>query len=908
MGRNTGRQYILTVGDDSRPINNDEKNPFAESIAKPSAYYVLKVYTTLETSRPLQSFPISTMISPTAIMTSMAVLHDGSQIAIGFSTGAVLFFSGNFFKEGNLGRQQHPQVLLQSHASPVSGLHFCELISSKPNDRRIHLYAVLDTEQYEDKTKSSFIPGSDDPSQAGGIIVFDTSVVMTAAGTIVPAQRKPPHILDERGAAVGCSSLMKDTCELVIGRLEGVFSYSVDDRGGAAAFEGEKQCISAVGRHILVGGIDEKTRRSSITIYDLRNKFISMNSSLSPSDKVSLVLHDGGTAYIITSSWSLIRFREKDTASKLDVLMRKSLYPLAISLAAEEQSDLSEIMKIYKMYGDHLYKKNEFDSAITQYCYTIGYVQPSYVVRKFLDPNRIPNLITYLEKLVERGLGSKDHITLLLTCYTKLKDDLKISEFCKNSSKLVSSNNDDNSSTKLHSDGSFMIPSRIMTNSNTHIKKDTDFDIESAIKILDKEGFTKYALELAVKHRLDHEYLTIQTRSSSNSKTANIESAISYFTSLIFTSNTKADTLLNLLSTHGRTMLFGAPEQMTIVLIKLCSGDFESLRPTTITSSVSKDLYPLAIDDVMEIFVDQDKHLRVLIEGVYEDPKAGMMSPKVSGTLLEIYLQEYFSLKQSGSNTTSIEEKIMFLLDGFNADYDSSQALLLTHAYEFETGEKFLLEKMQCTELLLRMNIESGDEKGIFKILRKEGRKDPDLYVRVLSYLVEQSISTTDNDDKWDSIIEVLGLIEKENILSPMNIITILGKNPELPLFVASKYLKQAINLTEDDIGQLEEDVAAMKNTVESLSLEDSAQRQLVRGKVRETRRSTNVNPYDDDDEEDDGILEEHEAIIEKRKWDAIKKAQIERGDDNEGFFAELEGSQDGFATIAAFFGKATIV
>jgi hypothetical protein len=79
--------------------------------------------------------------------------------------------------------------------------------------------------------------------------------------------------------------------------------------------------------------------------------------------------------------------------------MRKSLYPLAISLAAEEQSDLSEIMKIYKTYGDHLYKKNEFDSAITQYCYTIGYVQPSYVVRKFLEPTRIPNLITYLEKL-----------------------------------------------------------------------------------------------------------------------------------------------------------------------------------------------------------------------------------------------------------------------------------------------------------------------------------------------------------------------------------------------------------------------------------------------------------------------------------------------------------------------------
>ena len=397
IGRNTGRQYILAVGDDARPVNNDDKNPFAETVNKPSAYYVLKVFTTSETSRPLQSFPISTMISPSAIMTSMAVLHDGSQIAVGFNTGTILFFSGNFFKEGNLGRQQHPQVLLQGHTSPISGLHFCELISSKPSDRRIHLYAVLDTVGKEDKSRPSSMQGADDLSQ-GGIIVYDTSVVMTAAGTVVPAQRKPPNVLDERGAASGCSSLMKDTCELVVGRLEGVFSYSVDDRGGAAAFEGDKQCISAVGRHILVGGVDEKTRRSNITVYDLRNKFISMNSSLSPQDKVNLVLHDGGTAYIITSSWSLIRFREKDTASKLDVLMRKSLYPLAISLAAEEQSDLAEIMKIYKMYGDHLYKKNEFDSAITQYCYTIGYVQPSYVVRKFLEPTRIPKLITYLEK------------------------------------------------------------------------------------------------------------------------------------------------------------------------------------------------------------------------------------------------------------------------------------------------------------------------------------------------------------------------------------------------------------------------------------------------------------------------------------------------------------------------------
>lgn len=32
------------------------------------------------------------------------------------------------------------------------------------------------------------------------------------------------------------------------------------------------------------------------------------------------------------------------------------------------------------MYGDHFYEIGEFHSAIIQYCNTIGYVAPSYVV------------------------------------------------------------------------------------------------------------------------------------------------------------------------------------------------------------------------------------------------------------------------------------------------------------------------------------------------------------------------------------------------------------------------------------------------------------------------------------------------------------------------------------------------
>ena len=36
-----------------------------------------------------------------------------------------------------------------------------------------------------------------------------------------------PVVLDERGASKECSAVMKMTCELLVGRSEGVFSYSV---------------------------------------------------------------------------------------------------------------------------------------------------------------------------------------------------------------------------------------------------------------------------------------------------------------------------------------------------------------------------------------------------------------------------------------------------------------------------------------------------------------------------------------------------------------------------------------------------------------------------------------------------------------------------------------------------------
>lgn len=55
-------------------------------------------------SRPIQAFQAAPGVAATCTLTAFNVLSDGCQIAVGFSSGSILLFSGNFIREGQLGR------------------------------------------------------------------------------------------------------------------------------------------------------------------------------------------------------------------------------------------------------------------------------------------------------------------------------------------------------------------------------------------------------------------------------------------------------------------------------------------------------------------------------------------------------------------------------------------------------------------------------------------------------------------------------------------------------------------------------------------------------------------------------------------------------------------------------------
>lgn len=104
-------------------------------------------------------------------------------------------------------------------------------------------------------------------------------------------------------------------------------------------------------------------------------------------------------------------------------------YLLINRIAKNQHYDTEGLIDIFRQYGDHLYSKGDHIGAIEQYIKTIGKLEPSYVIRKFLDSQHIDYLTTYLQALHKQGEATEDHTTLLLNCYTKLNHTDKLKEF-----------------------------------------------------------------------------------------------------------------------------------------------------------------------------------------------------------------------------------------------------------------------------------------------------------------------------------------------------------------------------------------------------------------------------------------------------------------------------------------------
>ena len=239
-------------------------------------------------------------------------------------------------------------------------------------------------------------------------------------------------------------------------RPDGLYSYSHTERISVAPIDGPKLAICVIppptpaellrdvdleqlgSGYALVASTDEKSGRDVVDIYDSMNKLVAFHLLLSPGHHA---LHSAGvttlptqlpdgsvrggrsSGAVITSGGALVTFTEKLTEEKISLLVQKHLFPAAIVVAyADPSYEAADITSLYQQHAEHLYRKGDFSGAMDQYIYTIGSLESSHVIFRYLDAPKIPLLVKYLEQLRTRELATTVHNELLRTCYLKLND------------------------------------------------------------------------------------------------------------------------------------------------------------------------------------------------------------------------------------------------------------------------------------------------------------------------------------------------------------------------------------------------------------------------------------------------------------------------------------------------------
>jgi len=141
-----------------------------------------------------------------------------------------------------------------------------------------------------------------------------------------------------------------------------------------------------------------------LAIFDRVNKFFGYYYTYS---KISCICHDEDYIYAFIETENnvrqIIRLKEKDNKYKFEIFYKRSFFENAYEYAKNLNYDKKKICEISKRHGDHLCQKGDYAKAIEQYILTINYLDPSYVIQKFLDGSKLDFLIQYLECLHKDG-------------------------------------------------------------------------------------------------------------------------------------------------------------------------------------------------------------------------------------------------------------------------------------------------------------------------------------------------------------------------------------------------------------------------------------------------------------------------------------------------------------------------
>ncbi|KAH8816330.1 vacuolar protein sorting protein-like protein [Xylogone sp. PMI_703] len=830
-------------------------------------------------------------------ISAFAALDDLSQLAVGFANGSVTVIRGDLIHD----RGARQRIVHESE-EPVTGVEFRE-------DSKLTTLFVATTSRI-------------------------LKLVITGRG-----QGQPGRTIEDSGCAVGCMTVDKKTGDIVVVRDDAIYYYAIDGRGPCYAYDGPKSLVQVYEDYVALVSPPanlvvktSSTRRfgtsqaeslfntSTFTLLDTDLKFVAHSESLVSQIKALFTMW--GDLFTLTQDGKIRRYHEKSLQQRLEILYQRNLFVYAINLAQKSGMDIQQQNVIFRKYADFLYQKGEYDAAMQQYLKAIDNTEPSQVIRKFLDTQRIHNLIEYLEELHEHHKATADHTTLLLNCYAKLKDIDKLEKFIKSPG-------------------------------------DLKFDLDTAISMCRQGGYYEQAAYLATKHG-EHELVV----------NILIEDSKKYNDALQYICRLEPELAYPNLMKYSRVLLENCPKDTTQLFIDYYTGHYQpkndyiatlphtepelgyvagaanavqNLRdrfpiPYINAAAAPADLEPTVTEEPITVdpsavltpgytvpqprsafssFVDHPDEFIVFLEAclkehdLKEEDKVDLYT-----TLFEMYLRK--STEKKGANREEWEDRAKRLIEDTHIPIDTSNVLLLSHLSNFRDGTTLVHEQAGLRFDIFRSYTAAKDTRGAIKALRKYGPEEPQLYPAALAYFTSDRRVLEEAGDELDAVLKK---IDQDALMAPLQVIQTLGSNDVATMGMVKSYLQQTIERERKDI-------ATNRRIIQSYRTETVAKRQEIAElnskpqTFNQTRCSACGSPLDlptvhfmckhsfhqrclNVQVGEDGVVD-GDCPTCKQSNDmvrALRKAQDETADKHDMFLDSLAKSSDKFGIISEFFG-----
>lgn len=352
------------------------------------------------------------------------------------------------------------------------------------------------------------------------------------------------------------------------------------------------------------------------------------------------------------------------------------------------------------------------------------------------------------------------------------------------------------------------------------------FDTEMAVKVLLGASCFEEAIHLSKKHNLFTTFLLIQIEYRED-----YEAALAYIqccSPRCFTSRSLPRELAaSALQLYGQVLLAHLRTDTIRLLIDLCVAHDAPFTPLAESPQAdATPTEPLLDDDCLpdnfiQCFTSDPLALKTFLLAMRSLRKNN--SEVIWNTLIELTLrrdllaeqlqQEGCALDAAAFERRYVDENLALLADPA-ARYDADQALALVQMHEFREGMMFLYDRLSMYSMMLKQLVTHGDPAGLIRFCQEHAAQDPSLWIQLITFYAEAPAVDT------QQITSLLEFVREHRTLSPLLVVQILAKSPQIQLGVVRRfvtaYLRAELEAAEADRAQ----VAEVKEKVKEMEAE----------------------------------------------------------------------------------------